>query len=76
MSKEDKDMGVVYVLTNPMMPGIIKIGMTTHSNVNAWIKELYSTVVHSQSHIHKSRDGSNLQNISNKTNDNSKKLLL
>lgn len=45
MSKEDKDMGVVYVLTNPMMPGIVKIGMTTRSNVNARMQELYGTGV-------------------------------
>lgn len=36
------------MLKNPIMPGIVKIGMTTRFNVNAWIKELYSTVVHSQ----------------------------
>lgn len=45
MSKEDKDMGVVYVLTNPIMPGIVKIGMTTRSNVNARMQELYGTGV-------------------------------
>lgn len=32
-------MGIVYVLTKPMMPGIVKIGMTTRSNVIARMQE-------------------------------------
>lgn len=44
MSKE-KDLGVVYVLTNAMMPGIVKIGMTTRKDVQARMNELYGTGV-------------------------------
>ncbi len=44
MSK-DNDTGVVYVLTNAMMPGIVKIGMTTRKDVQARMKELYGTGV-------------------------------
>lgn len=37
--------GIVYVLTNPAMPGLVKIGMTTRSDIDARMKELYSTGV-------------------------------
>lgn len=37
--------GIVYVLTNPVMHGLVKIGMTTRCNVEARMKELYSTGV-------------------------------
>lgn len=40
-----KDMGVVYVLTNSMMPGIVKIGMTLKTDVKLRMKELYGTGV-------------------------------
>ena len=36
--------GIVYVLTNPAMPGIVKIGKTTRG-VSARLNELYSTGV-------------------------------
>ena len=36
--------GIVYVLTNPAMPGIVKIGKTTRE-VGARLEELYSTGV-------------------------------
>lgn len=45
MSKKDKDIDVVYVLTNPMMLDIVKIGMTTHSKVKVRMQKLYSAVV-------------------------------
>lgn len=45
MSKNDKDMDVVYILTNPMMPGIVKISMTKHSKVKARMQKLYSAFV-------------------------------
>ena len=37
--------GIVYVLTNPAMPGLVKIGMTTRSDVTARINQLYTTGV-------------------------------
>lgn len=37
--------GIVYVLTNPAMPGIVKIGKTSRGSVNARLNELYSTGV-------------------------------
>lgn len=37
--------GIVYVLTNPYMPGIVKIGMTERSEMDARLRELYSTGV-------------------------------
>ncbi len=36
---------IVYVLTNPVMPGIVKIGMTNASDVQKRMGELYSTGV-------------------------------
>lgn len=37
--------GIVYVLTNPAMPGLVKIGMTTRLDIDTRMKELYSTGV-------------------------------
>ncbi len=37
--------GIVYVLTNSVMPGLVKIGMTTRSDMEQRLKELYSTGV-------------------------------
>ncbi len=37
--------GIVYVLTNPAMPRLVKIGMTTQSEVTARISQLYTTGV-------------------------------
>ena len=39
------DYGIVYLLTNPIMPGLVKIGMTTREDMDARMKELYSTGV-------------------------------
>lgn len=36
---------IVYVLTNPAMPGLVKIGMTTQSGVDGRLKQLYTTGV-------------------------------
>jgi len=36
---------IVYVLTNPAMPGIVKIGKTTQLEVGERMKQLYSTGV-------------------------------
>lgn len=43
--KKDKELGVVYVLTNDVMPGIVKIGMTKRKDVKARMNELYGTGV-------------------------------
>jgi len=37
--------GIVYVLTNPAMPGIVKIGKTAREGVESRLSELYSTGV-------------------------------
>lgn len=37
--------GIVYVLKNSAMPGLVKIGMTTRGDIDARMKELYSTGV-------------------------------
>ena len=37
--------GIVYLLTNPVMPGLVKIGMTTREDMDSRMKELYSTGV-------------------------------
>lgn len=40
-----KELGIVYVLTNRSMPGLVKIGMTTRKDMDARMKELYTTGV-------------------------------
>ena len=37
--------GIIYILSNPAMPGIIKIGKTTKEDVKIRMKELYSSGV-------------------------------
>ncbi|MFR9525811.1 MAG: GIY-YIG nuclease family protein [Rikenellaceae bacterium] len=37
--------GIVYVLTNSAMPGLVKIGMTTRNDIDQRMRELYSTGV-------------------------------
>jgi hypothetical protein len=37
--------GIIYILANPAMPGIIKIGKTTKEDVKIRMKELYSSGV-------------------------------
>ncbi len=37
--------GIVYLLTNPVMPGLVKIGMTTQNDIDKRMKELYTTGV-------------------------------
>lgn len=43
MKQENK--GIIYVLTNPVMPGLIKIGMTKKQELDQRLKELYTTGV-------------------------------
>ena len=37
--------GIIYVLTNPAMPGLVKIGKTARGSVNPRLGELYTTGV-------------------------------
>jgi len=37
--------GIVYILTNPAMPNLVKIGMTTRMEVGTRMSELYTTGV-------------------------------
>ncbi len=37
--------GIVYLLTNPVMPGLVKIGMTTQEDIERRMRELYTTGV-------------------------------
>lgn len=37
--------GIVYLLTNPVMPGLVKIGMTGQEDIDKRMKELYTTGV-------------------------------
>lgn len=41
----DKQIQIVYVLTNPAMAGLVKIGKTTQQEVEERMKQLYSTGV-------------------------------
>lgn len=45
LSQKNNNYGIVYVLTNPAMPGLVKIGMTTRDNMDARMRELYGTGV-------------------------------
>ena len=45
MSSKTINYGIVYVLTNPAMPDLVKIGMTNKENVDARLKELFNTSV-------------------------------
>lgn len=45
MTYKPQEQGIVYVLTNPCMPGIVKIGMTERSEMDARLRELYTTGV-------------------------------
>ena len=45
MTNKQNDYGIVYVLTNPAMPGLVKIGMTSRNNIDERMKELYGTGV-------------------------------
>jgi len=42
---EDSQIQIVYVLTNPAMPGLVKIGKTLKSEVEGRMKQLYGTGV-------------------------------
>ena len=43
MSAKKNNYGIVYVLTNPAMPDMVKIGMTNRDSVDVRMKELFST---------------------------------
>lgn len=37
--------GYVYILSNPVMPGLVKIGFTTHDDINVRLSNLFTTGV-------------------------------
>lgn len=41
----ENNKGIVYVLSNPAMPGLVKIGSTTHESVTIRMSQLYTTGV-------------------------------
>lgn len=41
----DKELGIIYVFTNPAMPGLVKIGKTSRTDIKQRLTELYSTGV-------------------------------
>ncbi len=45
MTEKIVEQGIVYILTNPAMPGLVKIGMTTRDNIDNRMKELFGTGV-------------------------------
>ena len=45
MTSKTINYGIVYVLSNPAMPGLVKIGMTNKESVDARLKELFNTSV-------------------------------
>lgn len=45
MSADNDKGGIVYVLTNPAMPGLVKIGKTKRDEVAERLRELYKTGV-------------------------------
>ena len=42
---DNATLGIIYVLTNPAMPGLVKIGKTTRISVHERLSELYATGV-------------------------------
>ncbi len=45
MANEKNQGGIVYILTNPAMPGLVKIGKTSLDSVQQRLSQLYSTGV-------------------------------
>ena len=45
MSHDSLDVQIIYVLTNSSMPGLVKIGKTSRSDIEFRMKELFSTGV-------------------------------
>ena len=45
MSTKTNNYGIVYVLTNPAMPDIVKIDMTNRDTIDARMKELFNTSI-------------------------------
>lgn len=45
MENQKVNYGIVYLLTNECMPGLVKIGMTSRKDLDARMRELYTTGV-------------------------------
>ena len=43
--EQNNNIGIVYILTNRYMPGLVKIGMPSRESMDARLKELYTTGV-------------------------------
>jgi len=48
MNNTEKEYGIVYVLSNPWMPGLVKIGKTTSTRLKERMRNLYGTGVPEQ----------------------------
>lgn len=48
MTNTENTYGIVYVLSNPSMPGLYKIGMTRNSSLKPRMRQLYNTSVPEQ----------------------------
>jgi hypothetical protein len=67
MPQKSPNYGIVYVLTNPAMPGLVKIGMTNKESVDARLNELLGIEHALQPTSYRTYNGKNLMDIYNET---------